>query len=54
MDCLNEAAWKKRRKNMTLSVTFLHGDAQIATSAKLIDIKYKFYGFSGDPIQMIN
>ena len=29
-------------------------DDQIATHAKLLNIKYKFYGFSGDLIQTIN
>ena len=29
-------------------------DDQIATSAKLLDIKYNFYGFSGDLIETVN
>ena len=29
-------------------------DNQIATQAKLLNIKYEFYGFSGDLIETIN
>ena len=29
-------------------------DDQTATHAKLLNIKYEFYGFSGDPIETTN
>ena len=34
--------------------TSLDKDDQIATSAKLLDITYESYGFSGDIIETIN
>ena len=40
-------------KNMTLSV-YQGRDNQIATHAKSLNIKYKFYGFSGDLVETIN
>ena len=34
--------------------TSLGRDAQITTCTKLLDIKYEFYGFSGDLMETIN
>ena len=42
----------RRRKKLIL---YNRGrDNQITTGAKLLDIKYEFYGFSGDLIETIN
>ena len=49
MECINKVTKKKR----TYPVHWGCGDNQIATSAKLLDVKYKFYGFSGDLIEII-
>ena len=43
-----------QKKNMILSVHQGYRDDQIATCAKLLNIKYKFYGFSGNLIETIN
>ena len=46
---------KEKRKNRMLSVARLPcRDDQIATGTKMLDIKYQFYGFSGDLIEIIN
>ena len=53
MQCLNEGAQKK--KNMMLSAHQEYGRATlIATDAKLLDSKCKFYGFNDDLIEIIN
>ena len=51
MECLNEEA-KKKKKGQILYIT--GRDYKIATSAKLLDITYKFYGFSAYLIEAIN
>ena len=59
MGCLNEDAQKKKKKKEKRKkkrhFLYIRGrDEQIATRAKLLNIKYKFYGFSGDLIETIN
>ena len=46
MECLNEDAQKKERENDTLC-TSSGRDNKNTTSAKLLDITYKSYGFNG-------
>ena len=52
MECLNEDA--KKKKNMRHFLYITGRDDQIATSTRLLSIKYEFYGFSGDLIETIN
>ena len=49
MECLN-----KDTKKIGHFLYIGDRDNQISTGAKLIDIKYNFYGFSGDLIETIN
>ena len=51
LECLNEDAKKKKRGQIPY---IRSGDGQITTSAKSLDIMYKFYEFSGDLIEIIN
>ena len=50
MEYLNEDV--KKKKGQILYIT--GRDDQIATSAKLLDIMYKFYGFNADLIEASN
>ena len=44
IECLNKDAKKKKGQ-----ILYIRGkDDYIATGAKLLDIKYKFYGFNGN------
>ena len=45
MECLNKDAHKKKYDTFC---TCTYRDDKIATSAKLLDISYEFYGFSAD------
>ena len=49
MECLNEDA--KKKKGQILYITCR--DDQITTSAKLLDILYKSYGYNADLIEAI-
>ena len=51
MECLNKDV-KEKKKGQILYI--MGGDDEITTNAKLLDIKYKFYEFSGDLIKIIN
>ena len=51
MECSNEDAKKKNKKGQILCI--MGRDDQIATSAKLLDIMHKSYGFSADLIETI-
>ena len=49
MECLNKDAKKKKKILYTMG-----RDDQITSSAKLLDITHKSYGFSADLIEAIN
>ena len=46
--------WSWTRKITKLRHRFTVRDNQIATHAKLLNIKYEFYGLNGDLIETIN
>ena len=53
MECLNGDVKKKNKKKG--QILYITGwDDQINTSAKLLDIMYKYYGFNADLIEVIN
>ena len=52
MECSNEDAKKKNKKGQILCI--MGRDDQIATSAELLDIMHKSYGFSADLIETIS
>ena len=51
MECLNEDV-RKKEKGQILYIR--SRDDHVATSAKLLDITYESYEFSGDLIETIN
>ena len=55
MEYLNEDAKKKIKKKRKGPFLYIRGrDYKIATSAKLLDTKYKLYEFNDDLIETIN
>ena len=60
MECLNDRGCVEEERIMTLSVATSRVEtiksllAELATSTRLLNIMYRFYGFSGDLIETIN
>ena len=54
MECLNKDACIEERRKIDTFCTPQVRDNQITTSAKLLDITYESYGFSGNLIETIN